>query len=82
MSEGAQSGCGFDRLEDHPKAWVRRMVEGRGLNPPERTLKWWSVHLGRFPIFCRKAGPESSQVLEAAIKQFMILIRGEGERAA
>jgi len=82
MSEGAQSGCGFDRLEGHPKAWVRRMVEGRGLNPPERTLKWWSVHLGRFLMDCRKAGPESSQILEAAIKQFLISIRGEGERAA
>jgi integron integrase len=67
-------------LEEHPKEWVRRMVAGRGLNPPERTLKWWSVHLGRFLLFCRKAGRESSQVLESAIKQFLISIDGESDR--
>ena len=37
----------------HRKPWVRRMAEGYGLRPLEKTLYWWSVHLERFLNFCR-----------------------------
>ena len=49
-------------VAEHPKAWVVRMVQGRGLKVAEKTLYWWSVHLERFLKFCRSAGAESSEI--------------------
>ena len=51
--------------------WVVRMVEGRGIRGPEKTLYWWSVHLERFLKFCRRAGAESSEVPEVAARLFL-----------
>ena len=51
--------------------WVVRMVEGRGIRVPEKTLYWWSVHLERFLKFCRRAGAESSEVPEVAARLFL-----------
>src|SRR6266446_8353260 len=62
----------------HPKAWVRRMAEHRGLCPPEKTLDWWSVHLERFANFCRKAGREASEIPEVAAKEFLRMISAGG----
>jgi len=64
----------------HPKAWVRRMVEARGVCAPEKTLYWWSVHLERFLAFCRKAEPESIQIPEIAARMFLESIRGDSDR--
>jgi hypothetical protein len=61
MSEGKER-----IVAEHPKGWVVRMVEGRGLKVAERTLYWWSVHLERFLKFCRSAGAESSEILLVA----------------
>jgi len=33
------------------------MVSNRGLNPPAKTLYWWSIHIERFLAYCKKAGP-------------------------
>ena len=66
----------------HPKPWVRRMAERRGLHPPEKTLYWWSVHLERFASFCRKAGREASEIPEVAAKEFLRTIAGTGGSAA
>jgi hypothetical protein len=57
MSEGKEI-----IVAEHPKAWVVRMVEGRGLKVAEKTLYWWRVHLERFLKFCRCAGAESSEI--------------------
>ena len=57
MSEGKER-----IVAEHPKAWVVRMVEGRGLKVAEKTLYWWSVHLERFLKFCRSAGAESIEI--------------------
>jgi hypothetical protein len=57
MSEGKER-----IVAEHPKDWVVRMVEGRGIRVPEKTLYWWSVHLERFLKFCRSAGAESSEI--------------------
>lgn len=65
----------------HPKAWVRRMEERRGLRPPEKTLYWWSVHLERFLNFCRKAGSEASEMPEVAAQEFLRIIAGTGANA-
>ena len=51
--------------------WVVRMVEGRGIRVPEKTLYLWSVHLERFLKFCRSAGGESSEVPEVAARLFL-----------
>ncbi len=56
------------------------MVEGRGVRPPEKTLYWWSVHPERFPAFCRKAGPGSSQIPEIAARLFWESFRGDSDR--
>lgn len=66
----------------HPKAWVRRMVERRGLHPPEKTLYWWSVHLERFLNFCRKAGRESSEIPAVVARLFLESISGTSANAA
>lgn len=67
-------------VAEHPRGWVRRLVGARGVGVPEKTLYWWSVHLERFLGYCRKAGPESSEILEVAIGEFLESIRGESER--
>lgn len=59
------------REERHPKDWVVRMVQGRRLAVPDKTLYWWSVHLERFLKFCRGAGPESSEIPEVAARVFL-----------
>jgi integron integrase len=66
MSEGKER-----IVAEHPKAWVVRMVEGRGLRVAEKTLYWWSVHLERFLKFCRSAGAESSEIPEVAARLFL-----------
>ena len=66
MSEGKER-----IVAEHPKAWVVRMVEGRGLKVAEKTLYWWSVHLERFLKFCRSAGAESSEIPEVAVRLFL-----------
>jgi hypothetical protein len=66
MSEGKER-----IVAEHPKAWVVRMVEGRGIRVPEKTLYWWSVHLERFLKFCRSAGAESSEIPEVAARLFL-----------
>ena len=66
MSEGKER-----IVAEHPKAWVVRMVEGRGLKVAEKTLYWWSVHLERFLKFCRSAGAESSEIPEVAARLFL-----------
>jgi hypothetical protein len=66
MSEGKER-----IVAEHPKAWVVRMMEGRGLKVAEKTLYWWSVHLERFLKFCRSAGAESSEIPEVAARLFL-----------
>ena len=66
----------------HPKAWVRRMVEGRGLHPSEKTLYWWSVHLERFLNFCRKAGREASDIPKVVARLFLDSIAGASANAS
>ena len=66
MSEGKER-----IVAEHPKAWVVRMVEGRGLKVAEKTLYWWSVQLERFLKFCRSAGAESSEIPEVAAGLFL-----------
>ena len=66
MSEGKER-----IVAEHPKAWVVRMVEVRGLRVAEKTLYWWSVHLERFLKFCRSAGAESSEIPEVAARVFL-----------
>ena len=66
MSEGKER-----IVAEHPKAWVARMVEGRGLKVAEKTLYWWSVHLERFLKFCRIAGAGSSEIPEVAARLFL-----------
>jgi integron integrase len=66
MSEGKEIV-----VAEHPKAWVVRMVAGRGIRVPEKTLYWWSVHLERFLKFCRSAGAESSEIPEVAARLFL-----------
>jgi integron integrase len=56
---------------EHPKPWVVRMVEGRGMRVADKTLYWWSVHLERFLKFCRSAGAESSEIPEVAARLFL-----------
>ena len=63
---------GHERIvAEHPKAWVVRMVGGRGLKVAEKTLYWWSVHLERFLKFCRSVGAESSEIPEVAVRLFL-----------
>jgi len=66
MSEGKER-----ITAEHPKAWVVRMVDGRGIRVPEKTLYWWSVYLERLLRFCRSAGVESSEVPEVAARLFV-----------
>jgi integron integrase len=66
MSEGKEIV-----VAEHPKAWVVRMVAGRGIRVPEKTLYWWSVHLEQFLKFCRSAGAESSEIPEVAARLFL-----------
>lgn len=77
VSQSNQSGTGGWNAAPHPKPWVRRMVERRGLSAPDKTLYWWSVHLERFLNFCRKAGPEASAIPSEAAKLFLESIQGE-----
>jgi hypothetical protein len=63
---------------EHPKAWVVRMVEWRGLKVEEKTLYWWSVHLERFLKFCHSAGAESSEIPEVAARLFLESMPGGG----
>ena len=73
-------GAGEGRVAEHPRAWVRRMADGRGVTPTEKTLFCWSVHLDRFLQFCRKAGRESTAFPDAAAKSFLLSIDGPGDR--
>ena len=57
--------------ERHPKDWVVRMAQGRGLAVADKTLYWWSVHLERFLKFCRDAGAEASEIPEVAVRLFL-----------
>jgi len=66
MSEGKER-----IVVEHPKPWVVRMVEGRGIRVADKTLYWWSVHLERFLNFCRSAGAESTEIPEAAVRLFL-----------
>lgn len=82
MDERSGVGEGRRGLEGHPKAWVSRLVSGRSLKVPERSLAWWSVHLERFLGFCRKLGKESSADPGVAAKVFLESLSGEsGPRA-
>lgn len=63
---------------EHPKPWVVRMVEGRGMPVADKTLYWWSVHLERFLKFCRAAGPESTEIPEVAARLFVESLPGGG----
>ena len=56
---------------DHPKDWVRRMVSNRGLNPPAKTLYWWSIHIEGFLAYCKKAGPLASERPECSAPLFL-----------
>lgn len=64
---------------EHPKDWIRRMVEARGLHPPEKTLYWWSVHIERFISYCQKVGPEGSEIPAVSAEQFLAGISQGGE---
>jgi integron integrase len=71
-ADGAGGNTGvLENAGGHPKGWVVRMVEGRGLKVAEKTLYWWSVHLERFLKFCRSAGAESSEIPEVAARLFL-----------
>ena len=67
---GGNTG-GLENAGEHPKAWVVRLVEGRGVKVAKKTLYWWSVHLERFLKFCRSAGAESSEIPEVAARLFL-----------
>jgi len=74
--EGRKREGGLTRVRDavpegHPKGWVTRLVEGRKLRVPRRSLAWWSVHLERFLLFCRQLGPESSADPASAASVFL-----------
>lgn len=72
LENGGRTGQLTDRGEErHPRGWVVRMVQGRGLAVADKTLYWWSVHLERFLKFCREAGPASSEIPEAAVRLFL-----------
>jgi len=64
---------------EHPRAWVVRMVEGRGMRVPDKTLYWWSVHLERFLKFCRSVGPEVSEIPAAAARLFLESLPSGGQ---
>jgi len=66
MSEGKER-----IVAEHPKACVVRMVEGRGLKVAEKTLYWWSVHLGRSLKLCRSTASESSEIPDVAARLFL-----------
>jgi hypothetical protein len=71
-ADGAGGNTGvLENAGGHPKGWVVRMVEGRGLKVAEKTLYWWSVHLERFLKFSRSAGAESSKIPEVAARLFL-----------
>ena len=55
----------------HPKGWVVRLVERRGLVVGDKTLYGWSAHLERFLRFCRDLGAESSEIPEVAVRLFL-----------
>src|SRR5438874_7464379 len=78
----AEGGAWTGKKTPHPKAWVRRMVAARGLEVPEKTLYWWSIHLERFLVFCRKLGREASGNADAAAEIFLESIRGTTARQA
>ena len=63
---------------DHPKDWVRHMVSNRGLNPPAKTLYWWSIHIERFLAYCKKAGPLASERPECSAPRFLSSINRWG----
>ena len=63
---------------DHPKDWVRRMISNRGLNPPAKTLYWWSIHIERFFAYCKKAGPLASERPECFALLFLSSINRGG----
>lgn len=70
--KAAKSNHLADRRETrHPKEWVFRLVQGRGLELGDKALYWWSVHLERFLKFCRDSGPESSEIPEVAVRLFL-----------
>jgi integron integrase len=72
LEKAGGSGQSANRGEGrHPRDWVVRMVQGRGLAMADKTLYWWSVHLERFLKFCREAGAESSEIPEAAVRLFL-----------
>lgn len=56
---------------DHPKDWVRFTVSNRGLNPPAKTLYWWSIQIERFLAYCKKAGPLASERPECSAPLFL-----------
>lgn len=71
-ASGAHGNRGaLESAGGHPKNWVVRMVQGRSLAMPEKTLYWWSVHLERFVNFCRHAGAASSEFPEVAARLFL-----------
>jgi integron integrase len=76
-SVSVKGGAVVPTAAAHPKAWVRRMLGRRGLNPPEKTLYWWSVHLERFSNFCRRAGRRASEIPEVAARGFLDSLDGE-----
>jgi len=73
MSEGKER-----IVVEHPKSWVVRMVEGRGMRVADKSLYWWSVHLERFLNFCRSAGAASTEIPEAAVRLFLESLPREG----
>ena len=54
------------------------MVSNRGLNPPAKTLYWWSVHIERFLDYCKKAGPVASERPECSVPLFLSSMNREG----
>ena len=80
---GRLGGGGWGKTvepSEHPWPWVRRMVEGRGVVPSEKTLYWWSIHLERFLRYCRKAGRESTTFAGEAAKAFLASLPRGSER--
>ena len=63
---------------DHPRDWVGRMVSNRGLNPPAKTLYWWSIHIDRFLAYCKKAGLLARERPECSAPLFLSSINRGG----
>jgi hypothetical protein len=49
----------------HPRAWVVRIVEGRGMRVADKTLSWWRAHLEMLLKCCQEAGLEASEIWAA-----------------